>query len=331
MINVSLFTGAGGLDLGLERAGIELDLAVENDANCRETLNANRRYFARPFYIMDDVNDLVPEDLPAYPDVVSGGPPCQSFSHAGKRGFLTDPRGALMLQFIMLIQKMRPRFFVMENVPGLMTAQKGALVRESILPAMRPYQVGYAIVNAVDYGTAQLRKRVVFIGSLQWELTQDVLTMLAPAQSRGRVLRDAIWGLRGNAGPGSGYSPEVREVYERVPEGRNWRHLRDTYGEAYCDRVMGGAKEGGRTGFWRRLAWDKPAPTLVAWPVQKATGLCHPEETRPLSIAEYAALQDFPKGYQLVGSMQSQYRQLGNAVPVNLGEAIGMGLLEAAR
>ena len=383
--HVSLFSGAGGLDLGLDRAGFTTLVAVEKDRYARETLQANREYFRSPgFTLFEDVNELTGEDLLIAAgvqrgglDLLSGGPPCQPFSTAGHRRSVVDPRGSLFGRYLKLVGEMEPRFFVLENVRGILSAalrhrpldrrgdshaplasdeQLGSLLTQTILPTIRDglgYQVAYGLVNAADYGVPQRRQRVIFIGSRDHELgecgrTPQMAELVPPTHAKTpthglagwRTLGDALEEL-GEAEPeGSRYSPARAAVLARVPPGRNWRYIRDNFGEDYLRSVMGGAysSSGGKVGFWRRLSFDEPCPTLPASPAQKATSLCHPVETRPLRVREYACVQQFPRDYAFAGPTSAKYVQIGNAVPAGLAEAVGAavarlsgggGLLEA--
>jgi len=366
MSHISLFTGAGGLDLGLEQAGFETLSLVEKDAPARATLRLNKEHHfsGLPDQVFEDVLSLSGEDLlnasglgVGELDLLSGGPPCQSFSTAGHRLSVEDPRGSLFGRYLQLVGELRPRFFVIENVRGLLSAalehrplaergpgnpplrpeeELGSLLQLVILPEIIDrlgYEVAYGLVNAADYGVPQARERVVFIASRDHELNGASITdLMPPTHTSGTpsglrphvTLRNSLEGLS-ESGPGMRYSPERKRVFDLIPEGRNWRYIRDELGDEFLRKAMGGAYDstGGRVGFWRRLSWDKVSPTLPTSPVQKATGLCHPAEIRPLSVREYARIQQFPDGYEFAGSVASQYRQIGNAVPVGLGKAIG--------
>jgi DNA (cytosine-5)-methyltransferase 1 len=145
-----------------------------------------------------------------------------------------------------------------------------------------------------------------------------------------RTVRDAIYDLRRNPGPHSEYTPEVARFFAMVPPGGNWRDLpkplqRKALGEATH------AAGGGKTGFFRRLSWGRPSPTITGRANRKGSALCHPEAVRPISVRECARLQGFPDEWDLCGSMNRQYLQVGNAVPVQLGEAIGKSILAASR
>ena len=371
--HISLFTGAGGLDLGLEEAGFTTLVAVESNRHARETLNVNRDRFNLPtFEVFEDVNSVTGEDLLAAAgmpagqvDLLSGGPPCQAFSTAGNRRSVADPLGSLFLRFLDLVGEIQPRFFLIENVRGILSAalqhrplsarggghpplepeeQLGSLMDLMILPVIRDrlgYEVSFGLVNAADYGVPQVRQRAIFVGSRDHELNDDrhvpPLAEWLPrthAQTpqddllQWETLGQALCGVHEWDGEGAAYSANRAAVLEHVPEGYNWRYLRDNYDDEYLREVMGGAysSTGGRVGFWRRLSWDKPCPTLPASPVQKATSLCHPAHTRPLNVREYARVQQFPDEYQFTGPTSAKYSQIGNAVPVGLSRAVGTAI-----
>ena len=286
---VSLFSGAMGLDLGLEEAGLHTAVAQDYDKWCVETIRCNGR-----LAVGGDLRTLVAEDpacnfllKPAKlraGDVfaVVGGPPCQSFSTAGKRLGVDDARGTLYNQFPHVVQTLLPRFFVMENVKGL--ASTPSIAGDKSSPPL-----------------------------MQW-----------------RTLFHAIGDLHGSASPDANFSPKINQYLGHVPEGGNWRSLPPTLVQA----AMGGAyKSGsGKVGFYRRLTFTEPAPTLVTSPVQKkATLLCHPRETLSLSVAEYARIQGFPDHWKFEGKPSDCSRQIGSAVPVRLGRAIGPILLTVAQ
>ncbi len=361
---ISLFTGAGGLDIGLERAGFETRIAVEIDRWARATLETNRKHFTcRAFPILDDITAFCADEVVARAglasgeaELVAGGPPCQSFSTAGRRGSFGDPRGGLFRNFAEVVRAAQPRFFVMENVRGLLSAaikHRPLAERGPDSPPLEPdeeqgsafrvirrvfeedlaYQLTLDWVDAADYGVPQNRRRVIILGSRDHEFaTSELSGMMPPTHaSNQRTLRDAIERMRGIDHEYLRYSPDRAAIMERIPPGKNWRWLRDheEFGHGFTARVMGGAWEadGGKVGFFRRLAWDKPSPTLPTSPIQKSTFLCHPEETRPLSVQEYAAIQQFPRDYQFAGGTAQKYKQIGNAVPVGLGRAVGEALM----
>lgn len=352
---LSFFTGAMGLDLGLERAGISILLASEIDEPARKTIAANRPGIE----LIGDFRDYTPQDirkLARLPpkreiDLIFGGPPCQAFSTAGKRQAFEDKRGNVFLKFIELILDLQPRYAVIENVRGLLSAplahrphshrghtfppltsteeRGGALF--FILEMLRAggYEVSFNLYNSANFGAPQIRERVVILCSRDGQK----LPYLSPTHSREKHSRLKPWKTFREATKTLPKTPcdyvqfpERRlRFYRTLKEGQNWRDLpSDVQQEALGKSFFSG---GGKTGFLRRLAWDEPSPTLVTHPAMPATDLCHPEEDRPLSIQEYKRLQGFPDSWEVIGSLTDKYRQIGNAVPIRLGLAIGRLLL----
>ncbi|HAA30215.1 MAG TPA: DNA (cytosine-5-)-methyltransferase [Cyanobacteria bacterium UBA8553] len=359
-ISLSLFTGAFGLDIGLEQAGFSTVSVVEKDLDATKTIAINRPYLyqsAVPRNIEQvSAKELLEEggrilDLgralqPGEVDLVTGGPPCQPFSTAGKRGSVIDPRGSLFMDFIRIVREVQPRFFIMENVRGLLSApirhrpinQRGkgypsleadeipGAAKDVVLKEMKSlgYSVIYNLLEAADYGVPQNRKRVIFIGSRDGE---SVTFPLATHSKDGinlpkwRTLREALIGLVEPQPEFMPYSENRLKYLKLLKAGQNWRYLP----EELKQEAMGGAYNsgGGKVGFYRRLSWEKPSPTVTTTPHQKATDMCHPVELRPLSVRESARIQTFPDDWYFYGSVTSKYRQIGNAVPVGLAKAIG--------
>jgi DNA (cytosine-5)-methyltransferase 1 len=348
-----------GLDLGLEAAGLNIRVSQDFDPWCVQTMAANKKK-----HIPGDIRELIARDpeclelmkvadlAPGEAFAVVGGPPCQAFSTAGKRLSLSDKRGSLFMQFAHAIQKIRPRFFVMENVKGLHSAaiQHVSLAERAIRPltenelpgsafavireefAKLGYKIVYGVLDAVYFGVPQFRERLIIIGSRDGE---DIFlphpTHFQKHQNpdyRWRTLRDAIADLEHEPGPCATFSDERTKILRLVPMGGNWRSLPPEL----IPVAMGGAFEsgGGKVGFFRRLDYDQPSPTLVTSPVQKATMLCHPTQDRPLSVREYARIQQFPAKWKIEGAATECYRQIGNAVPIGLGKAVGQALRAVA-
>jgi len=324
--SVSLFSGCLGLDLGFERAGITAAAFVEKDAVCQQTIRLNRPGVRLYNDIFAVTGKQLIADLGLVPDVVVGGPPCQSFSTIGKRGALQDTRGLALLEYIRLVGELQPRCFVMENVRGLLSAKRNG---KPLMPWLMAkferlgYEIVWQLVNAAGYGVAQNRLRVIVIG-IQGK---NLLDPFQPSNNPPLTLRSVIEDLANDPGPCGKFSPRMKALLDKVPPGGNWKSLRP----ADRKRAMGNAnlKSGGLTPFYRRLSWDKPCPTLLTSPTQRATPLCHPDVTRPLSIKEYQRIQGFPDDWKLAGSIAQQYRQLGNAVPVELARFIGEAVKEA--
>lgn len=341
---ISLFSGAMGLDIGLMQAGIKIEIGQDFDAYCVQTMIANGHKG-----ILGDIRDISPESLlretnmkTGEPFLVCGGPPCQPFSTAGKRLGINDPRGSLFRDFVRMIDVIRPRFFVMENVKGLMSAllkdadgkNTETKVLDIILDEFRKlnYKTVYGVLDAVNYGVPQFRERFVLIGSRDNEnIFLPVPTHFHVHQNsnyRWRTLGDTIRDLENVEGECGAFSESRLKYLKMIPEGGNWKNLP----EEIMREAMGGAfhSGGGKVGFYRRLSYSQPSPTVVTSPVQKATMMCHPTKDRPLSVAEYARIQQFPDDWNFIGNMSSKYKQIGNAVPIGLAKAIGEMLVSVA-
>ncbi|CAN5131783.1 DNA (cytosine-5-)-methyltransferase [soil metagenome] len=306
---VELFSGCGGLALGFERAGIQTRMLVELDKNACKTL---RRNWPNKPIIQGDVGTVDFTSFRDKIDVVAGGFPCQAFSYAGySRGF-EDTRGTLFFQFARCLKEVRPKVAVGENVRGLLKHDGGRTL-ETMLRALR--EIGYRpeirLLRGQFLDVPQKRERLVILA-----VRDDLdLPHLFPAENDYTVsLREALKDVPES--PGHLYSAKKRAVMDLVPEGGYWRSLPDPIQRDY----MGGSYflGGGKTGMARRLAWDEPSLTLTCSPMQKQTERCHPTETRPLTTREYARIQSFPDEWQFEGSVGSVYKQIGNAVPVNL-------------
>jgi len=373
---VSLFSGAMGLDIGLEKTDRFRILAcVEKEAAFCESIRANKNAgrLHRDLKVFEgDIQDIPPEEIlqaigmkPGELDVLVGGPPCQSFSTAGKRGTTQDPRGTLLWQFLKYVDVMQPRFFLMENVRGLLSAalrhrpiaerpnkggapfepdeEPGSVVRlfaDDLQRIAGGYHMDCFEVNAVNYGAPQLRERALFIGNrYQAEVdfpnpTHGIQSQKSSEEQRSLFEEEASmklepWATLGDAIQGESesepvvmdFSPRKKSFLSRVPPGANWRSLpeevqKESMGKAWFAK-------GGRSGWWRRLSYDLPCPTLMTMPNHASTSLCHPEEIRALSLREYALIQEFPPEWQFCGTPAKQYAQVGNAVPIRLGRVAG--------
>ncbi|XWK86303.1 MAG: DNA cytosine methyltransferase [Phormidium sp.] len=364
-ISISLFAGAFGLDLGLEQAGFHTISVVEKDRDATRTIALNRSHLQETA-VPREIEKVSSQDLlaeggkvlkldralrPGEVDLVTGGPPCQPFSTAGKRGSVIDPRGSLFMDFIRIVKEVQPRFFLMENVRGLLSApirhrpinQRGknhptlepdemsGAALKVVLTEMKElgYSVVYNLLEAADYGVPQNRERVIFIGSRDDESVTFPLAKYCQngkSLPKWRTLRDALTGLIDPELEFIAYSESRLKYLKLLKEGQNWRDLP----KELIKEAMGGAYDsgGGKVGFYRRLSWDKPSPTVTTSPHQKATDMCHPVELRPLSVRECAKIQTFPDDWIFHGSVTSKYKQIGNAVPVLLAKEIGSYLFD---
>lgn len=349
---ISLFSGAMGMDIGLAKAGLNVVIGQDIDDDCVKTMKANGYNV-----LGGNIREIHPQKILnlsnlniGEPFLICGGPPCQPFSTAGKRLGINDPRGSLFMDFIRMIDYIRPRFFVMENVKGIMSAplkhvplrerdnsdpnQKLGTVLDVILSEFNKlgYKTIYGILDAVNYGVPQFRERFVLIGSRDnEEIFLPIPTHFQTHQNseyRWKTVGEVIKELENDKSECAVLSQERKDYIHMVPEGGNWRDLPPNI----IPIAMGGAYKsgGGKAGFYRRLSYTQPSPTVVTSPVQKATMMCHPMLDRPLSVHEYARIQQFPDDWIFIGTTASKYRQIGNAVPIGLAEAIGKAIISTA-
>lgn len=315
---IDLFAGAGGTALGLENAGLRHVLLNEFDKNAVQTL----RYNKPEWNVSDD--DVHRVDFTPWRgkvDVVEGGFPCQAFSYAGKgRGF-EDTRGTLFHEFARCIREVEPKIAIGENVRGLLTHDGGRTLKTMVkILQDLGYRVAYKVMRSQYLDVPQKRERLVIIA-----VRNDVQTPILFPKERDYTisLREAIGDKPQSEG--QQYSESKYAVMAKVPEGGYWRDLSDELQRQYMKASY--FHTGGKTGMARRLAWDEPSLTLTCNPAQKQTERCHPEETRPLNVREYARIQTFPDEWQFAGSISAQYKQIGNAVPVNLGYYMGIAAI----
>lgn len=355
-IALSFFSGAMGLDIGLKKSGFNVALASEIDPDTRKTILLNFPEIG----LIGDIHNYSIEKIRDYAnvsynqdiDLVIGGPPCQAFSTAGKRKSFEDERGNVFLEFIEKSIKLNPKFIVIENVRGLLSAPLmhrphqyrgqnfpplnqseiagGALNFIIYLLEKANYKVSFNLYNSANFGSPQKRERVVIICS-----RKDLrIPFLTPTHSENgefnlpkwRTFRDATNDLKEENQIFIQFPEKRLKYYRLLKEDQHWRDLpielqKEAMGKSFYSN-------GGRTGFYRRIAWDKPSPTLVTNPAMPATDLAHPKENRPLSIQEYKRIQEFPDSYLFYGTTTSQYRQIGNAVPISLGLAIGKLIID---
>lgn len=326
--NIELFAGAGGLALGMSMAGFRHVLLNEVDHDACKTLTDNRPDWN---VVEGDIHQLDFTHYKGNIDLLTGGFPCQAFSYAGNKGGFEDTRGTLFFELARAVSEVQPKVFLCENVKGL-ASHDGGKTLKTIRKAIK--ELGYTLVeprvlHAIKYMVPQKRERLIMI-ALRNDIAKKVHFKWPVPYHRIMTLRDAFY--KGelydtDVPPSEGqcYPEKKRKVMELVPMGGYWRDLPEQIQREY----MGGSYllEGGKTGMARRLSLDEPSLTLTCAPAQKQTERCHPIETRPLTVREYARIQTFPDSWRFAGNMSSQYRQIGNAVPVNMAFAVGRALI----
>lgn len=330
MKSIELFAGAGGLALGLEQAGFEHIGLVEFNRDAAETLTINRPQWK---VLCEDIEQVAQRDLEKEFNIkkyelelLSGGAPCQSFSYAGKRLGLQDVRGTMFYHYATFLQKLQPKMFLFENVKGLLSHDSGRTFK-TILNIFEDegYVVTYKVLNAWDFGVPQKRERLITIG-IRKDLVGKCKFDFPKEHNYKPVVRDIRLDINPDSTQCARYSKNKEAVFALVPPGGYWRDIDPKIAKKYMKTCwnMGG----GRTGILRRIGLDEPSLTVLTNPGMKQTDRCHPLEVRPFSVRENARLQSFPDEWVFCGKLSEQYKQVGNAVPVNLAKEIGLEIIK---
>lgn len=326
---VELFAGCGGLALGMEQAGFECLMLNEIDKDACETLRINK---PKMNVVHKDIHKIPDSEFKKFKgaDVVSGGFPCQAFSYAGKKLGFKDARGTLFYEFARAVKIIKPKICIAENVRGLLSHDNGRTLT-NIINIME--ELGYDVVNpevcqAIFYEVPQKRERLFLVGLKR---SEKLDFQYPPKISEALTVRDALKKgrlFKTNVPKANFQKYPKRKAYimSKIPAGGNWENLPMNLKKEYMKGSL--HLGGGKTGIARRLSWDEPSLTLTTAPAMKQTERAHPEENRPLSIREYARIQTFPDSWKFAGSITSIYKQIGNAVPVNLAKYIGYALIK---
>lgn len=324
---VELFAGAGGLALGLEKAGFEEVGLVELDKWACKTLRRNRPNWN---VIEEDVIKVAEDGIYNYieegieVDLLSGGYPCQAFSYAGHKMGLEDVRGTMFYYYAKILSQLMPKVFLAENVKGLVSHDDGKTLQSMIeVFSSIGYTVKWKVHNAVNYNVSQKRERIIIIG-VRNDLVDKTEFKFPMEYEYKPTLKDALKDVPSS--DGAKYPEKKRRVLELVPAGGCWVNLPEEVAKEY----MGASyySGGGKRGMARRISWDEPCLTLTCSPAQKQTERCHPDETRPFTTREYARIQSFPDDWFFEGSISQVYKQIGNAVPVELAKAVGLSIVD---
>jgi len=325
---VELFAGAGGLALGLEKAGLKCRLLNEIEKWPCETLRTNRPNWN---VVEQDIAQLDFTPFHGKIDVVTGGFPCQAFSYAGNKLGLNDARGTLFYEFARAVKEIQPLIALGENVRGLVAHEDGRTLAGmvSILDELGYDVVAPQVLKAIHYRVPQKRERLFLVAirrgtgiGFSYPKPYKEIYTVRDALKAGRLFDTDV-------PPSSGqkYPERKAQILAMVPPGGYWRDLPVGIQKEYMLKSF--HLGGGKTGMARRMSWDEPSLTLTCSPAQKQTERCHPEDTRPFTVREYARIQTFPDDWAFAGPMGAQYKQIGNAVPVNLAYAMGTELVRA--
>lgn len=324
---LELFAGAGGLAVGMEKAGIKCVALNEIDKWACKTLRANRPEWN---VLEGDIKSFDFTEYNNQVDIVTGGFPCQAFSYAGKKLGLQDARGTLFYEFARAVQEVNPLICIGENVKGLLSHEKGKTIEGmiSILDEIGYNVVPVKVLKAINYKVPQKRERVILVGvrkdintKYEYPLPHYKIYNLKDALKKGELYTCNV-----PKSEGSKYPEHKKAVLDLVPQKGYWRNLPLDIQKEYMGKSF--YLGGGKTGIARRIGWDEPSLTLTCSPAQKQTERCHPEETRPFTVREYARIQTFPDDWEFIGSVSQQYKQIGNAVPCNLGQEIGYSIVK---
>ncbi len=327
--SIELFAGAGGMAIGMEKAGIEHSLLNDFDRYAIQTLKKNRPEWN---VVHGDISTI---DFKSYKnkiDLLTGGFPCQTFSYAGKKRGMEDTRGTLFYEFARALKESQPKVFLAENVKGLFSHDSGRTLQTmvDVFESMGYDILEPRVLKAIHYRVPQKRERLFIIGikkeyastvTFQWPKGNNTIYTLKDALKKSDLFETDV-----EVSQGQEYPEKKKKVLDLVPPGGYWRDLPLDLQKEYMMKSF--YLGGGKTGIARRISWDEPSLTLTCSPAQKQTERCHPDETRPFQVREYARIQTFPDEWEFEGSMTQQYKQIGNAVPVNLAYALGTSLVQ---
>ena len=318
---IDIFSGAGGLSQGLIQAGFTPELCIDNNLDSCKTLTKNHPNLP---VVNSKIQNFNFSKFKNKVDVVVGGSPCQSFSYAGLGKGLLDSNGHALLEFIKIIFLIRPKIFIIENVKGLLSHDKGTTLQHiiNLLSKDQIYNIEFELINMFDYGIPQKRVRFFIVGSLKSAKFPKFFPL--PKNYKKQGLRDVLTNVP--ISKGARYSIHKKKLFQKIPEGGCWVNLSVEEQKNYLGKSF--FSEGGKRGILRRLSMSEPSLTLLCSPSQKQTERCHPSEERPLTIREYARIQTFKDDYHFYGSLTSQYRQIGNAIPVFFSFQLGLQLLK---
>lgn len=331
---VSLFSGCGGLDLGLEQAGLDVIWANDVDKSAVETYRHNNKSST---VIEGDIKSIHVDDIPSC-EIVVAGFPCQPFSSAGSRKGVSDERGTLFEEAIRVIEDKNPMVVIFENVRGILSTKNldGSLLIESIIKTLEDlepgYNVHYKLLRSSDYGVPQQRYRVIFVGmrrdlNVHYTFPEPTHSIDDPALTVGSIIKNIdnvpnqndVWDL----------SPQSKKMVPFINEGGSWKDIPYEHLPPRLKRIRDDMKKYRAPNFYRRFARNEINGTITAAATPENCGILHPLEDRRYSVREVARIQSFPDDFIFVGdSIPSKYRIIGNAVPPKLGKVIGKSIID---
>ena len=316
---LSLFTGAGGLDIGFHKAGWDIAACVEIDKRFCNTLHDNPKYFGKTKIINKDIKDVLPEDIEKPIDFIIGGPPCQSFSAQGERKGIKDARGTLFEYYLGLVRHFKPRGFLFENVRGILYANGGD-GWDYIYKSFQNlgYRVSHKLLNAADYGVPQMRERVFIVGGKDMELFFPAPTHGPDSQTKKPYVTalEAIEDVYNSREEQKPFGGKYGYLIPKVPPGDNYSYF--TAERGYLPPLFGWRTK--FSNFMYKIAPDKPCRTIQAQP-GKCSGPLH-WLNRKLNVDELIRLQTFPKDFRFTCGATLAHHQIGNSVPPKIAQIL---------
>lgn len=337
---IDSFCGAGGLGLGLQRAGFDICLSFDIDHICIKTIKENEKYFSHSA-VAADISDMLNGRALELCKLkrgelflLAGGPPCQGFS-IQRRGSDIDPRNQLVFKYARLVEELYPKYFVMENVTGI-AGKRGKTILEQLLDELKSigYEVHINLLDAQDYGVPQRRKRYIIVGERK---DMGIHFEYPKPTGEHRTVEDAIGSLPEPPLDGSDYPgiplhrrDKLSDInlkrIQALKQGQGREYLPDEL-LADCHKIDSSII--GYRNVYGRMEWDDVAPTITARFDSFTRGkFGHPEQDRSISLREGALLQTFPTDFKFIGNKVDIARQIGNAVPPVLAEQIGRSIIE---
>lgn len=347
---IDLFAGVGGLSLGFEMCGFETVIANEYDASIAEAYIKNRK---NSKMIVEDIQNLpIEETFGKYRgkvDLIVGGPPCQGFSQKGKRKSINDPRNFLFRYYVDVVATVKPKYFVMENVPGLLTTE-GGLFKKEIMTLFGDlgYAVNADVLCAADYGVPQNRRRTFIIGKLDSNIPVEMPRKHDKKTTIWEAISDLAYLESGEGAEEQAYLKEPQSEYQKLMRQNSdmlYSHVATNHSKIALERLAMIPPKGGKeflpkehltksiySGTWTRMDADDISVTITTRFDTPSSGkFTHPYLNRAITVREAARIQSFPDDFHFFGTKTSQMKQVGNAVPPLMAKAVAEAILEDSK